>query len=982
MKLILLSALVLAIPCSHAALQARFTPAQAIEILDGDQAVFSGEKFTLFKLGPGQVSTDAAGELKCLRVTHETDAGSLTREAVVAPGQAWLIWRVRAKTALRGQLAIQTPTQLFPAPYVQFYAINQQDLSRRDEIRVRGSTYCIVAGPEGKHVELQCGTDRKPDWRFTARGETHYRYHASLSLAAGDEWTGVVRFIANTDDPYPQQGFDFGREERGILPSLLTDAVMDGFTIVPTRSTRYTLSGKPLTVRLKCYAIDQRERRIRITYKVTDMRKDVVRDGTVVLNTGGKLFAMSELPLVFEANGAYRMEIGYAAGGVSRTRELVFTVLPEVEDTGFRTDSIFGASVGWGEYTAKLANRVGIKWTRTLSGSGNTSARVVVPERGTYRFDMLDEQIAIHRRNHILGFHNLCDTAKWLRELWEAGDFDAYLRAYVDEYVIPTATHAKGRITYWEVSNEPYYTFRACPEKYVALVKACYEALKAVDPENTVVSTCGPPGSMGYSWYRRTFALGSLAHQDGVSCHLYAFGPWVGSGLGLEVRKWMHDIRGVMAEHGRVLPLWNSETALDPPSCLYRHPSHSRYYFFHPGKHPSDPVEMAQMYFRTLVVHKAENVFYSFHIFHGGTECQSHTAEYDETPLGFLATQAALAKHLEGATYVEDVSLHEQLQVFLFKRGRRLTVIPWGPEFLKSDSSTVVLPVPASAFTARDVFDNPFPVAGDAQSTTLKVTWEGQFLSTETLSLAQLRQAFSLANVEVNMAPVEAGTLKGHFFGEPSGAAKRAHWVGYQPVDLSTVVNRDFRDDTPEDFKGGWTDEGQNDMRNLPPGDWLVNGVPFRILDAAQNGGKSCLILKGGPKQTPFPETTVVPLPGSTRLSKLHVLHTVTWGYGKVATPVPSFRYVMHYEDGFKEEFKIACGREIADWWWGGRELPGAKPGWEGPNPVRAKVCVWHATHEITHPKGAQAVMDRIEIITENRRPIPVVIAITGVHSN
>ena len=49
---------------------------------------------------------------------------------------------------------------------------------------------------------------------------------------------------------------------------------------------------------------------------------------------------------------------------------------------------------------------------------------------------------------------------------------------------------------------------------------------------------------------------------------------------------------------------------------------------------------------------------------------------------------------------------------------------------------------------------------------------------------------------------------------------------------------------------------------------------------------------------------------------------------------------------------------------------------------MREKTRLWHAEHEITHPNGAQATIDRIEIITEGRRSIPVVVAITGVYSN
>jgi len=60
---------------------------------------------------------------------------------------------------------------------------------------------------------------------------------------------------------------------------------------------------------------------------------------------------------------------------------------------------------------------------------------------------------------------------------------------------------------------------------------------------------------------------------------------------------------------------------------------------------------------------------------------------------------------------------------------------------------------------------------------------------------------------------------------------------------LSKTANRGFRDEVAGDGVGGWTDQGGNDFRHMPVGDQMLCGVPFRILDPAKNGGKSCLVL-------------------------------------------------------------------------------------------------------------------------------------------
>ena len=135
-------------------------------------------------------------------------------------------------------------------------------------------------------------------------------------------------------------------------------------------------------------------------------------------------------------------------------------------------------------------------------------------------------------------------------------------------------------------------------------------------------------------------------------------------------------------------------------------------------------------------------------------------------------------------------------------------------------------------------------------------------------------------------------------------------------------------------------------------------------------------MLKGGVHpDPPLPASVVIPV--KKRLSKLHMLHTVTWG-GKSN---PAFTYVLHFTDGVVERVPVVCGRNVADWWWQGK-LPEALTAWEGPNPAHEKVRLYQATYEIAHPKGAQATLDRVEVVSECGRPVPAIVAITGVYSN
>src|ERR1039458_9226623 len=81
-------------------------------------------------------------------------------------------------------------------------------------------------------------------------------------------------------------------------------------------------------------------------------------------------------------------------------------------------------------------------------------------------------------------------------------------------------------------------------------------------------------------------------------------------------------------------------------------------------------------------------------------------------------------------------------------------------------------------------------------------------------------------------------------------------------IDLSAVANTDIEDDgIAGNGKGGWSDEGANDMFLYPPipyGESAVNGYAFRILDPAKNNGKAVIMLKGR-KLANKPEQVVVP---------------------------------------------------------------------------------------------------------------------------
>lgn len=146
----------------------------------------------------------------------------------------------------------------------------------------------------------------------------------------------------------------------------------------------------------------------------------------------------------------------------------------------------------------------------------------------------------------------------------------------------------------------------------------------------------------------------------------------------------------------------------------------------------------------------------------------------------------------------------------------------------------------------------------------------------------------------------------------------------FQCVDLSGACNAGFSDETPGDGQGGWTDQGKNDMRNLPTGDVTFRGIPFHVLDPKQNEGKTCIVLKGKERES-FPESAVLPV--NRACETLYFLHCCAWG----KKGAPAAQYEIVYDDGVSVKVPLRAGYEMPDWW-GCRDTQECAVGWEGSN--------------------------------------------------
>ncbi len=162
----------------------------------------------------------------------------------------------------------------------------------------------------------------------------------------------------------------------------------------------------------------------------------------------------------------------------------------------------------------------------------------------------------------------------------------------------------------------------------------------------------------------------------------------------------------------------------------------------------------------------------------------------------------------------------------------------------------------------------------------------------------------------------------------------------YQTVDLKPIVNMDWRDEKWGDGKGGWTDQGDTDMRGIVVGVRTFLGMPFEVIDPTKNAGKAVLTLKSK-KFAPGPESATAAINAKAR--SLYFLHASAWTGGHMAD------YIVRYADGTESIVPIRAKEEICDWWGathGGKYrvaflMPNVKTdavglvvfGWDNPNP-------------------------------------------------
>jgi beta-galactosidase len=188
-------------------------------------------------------------------------------------------------------------------------------------------------------------------------------------------------------------------------------------------------------------------------------------------------------------------------------------------------------------------------------------------------------------------------------------------------------------------------------------------------------------------------------------------------------------------------------------------------------------------------------------------------------------------------------------------------------------------------------------------------------------------------------------------------------------VDLAKAANMGYLDTAADDGVGGWTDQGENDMRfflinhsgrmggredgaevPIPPFPTQVdfNGVSYQLVAPKANGGKAVLSF-GSAEHAPKLMRKTGPISVNRKADKLWFLHTMAWaGAAKPAATVAE--YTVAYTDGTTATIPVRRDVDAGDWH-NPAEYPNASVAWNGRNLISDSVGLHASSWDNPHPE-------------------------------
>lgn len=184
----------------------------------------------------------------------------------------------------------------------------------------------------------------------------------------------------------------------------------------------------------------------------------------------------------------------------------------------------------------------------------------VEPEKGRFVWKDYDRIADEYQRRGIHLLPILCYDAAWHKD--QSPNTDEYREEY-GRFVFETVRHFKGRITAYEIWNEPnislyWHGTPPSAEDYAKLLKVAYREAKRADPNVTIVG--GAVAGMDWNFMEGMLRAGAAESMDAISVHPYqgnlgSVGPEAG-GLVRDLKR----LRDLLERYGRGdMPVWITE---------------------------------------------------------------------------------------------------------------------------------------------------------------------------------------------------------------------------------------------------------------------------------------------------------------------------------------------------------------------------------------------------------------------------------------
>ena len=516
---------------------------------------------------------------------------------------------------------------------------------------------------------------------------------------------------------------------------------------------------------------------------------------TVAIAAAGEKNVRVDIPLPGLRRGFYRLwgQVKDARGRLLDEEEFIWGVItegkPEINESSF-----FGTHLGMSDshsdlthwappnrpisypYTEcasrsqnvydvetfmRVARDLGMKWIRVFGGY---APLVVALDENNFNFKYTDEftNLALSYGLAVYPIFGNWPTRQVCHPAWMISDRPTKNRQggyllkekAVAKYVYALVKHYRGRISHWEVCNEPSTVMTA--EEFAPLEKTTYNALKRANADAVLVGMGSTTDCSGAPHAQKDIMkdiekylkVSAWGHFDKVYVH-YAFYHGKDPHAVFEFIARMNAYTERFG--GKAYDIWNTECGRYGPPSYEREKTVGKYYST--GRIAPTAREQADEVVGYDVTQMAAG--FKTHLFfhmpcgvaNGAYVMQPTLMNCDQTPRQALVAYDAMTEIMEGARFVREVPLERDYLCFIFeKAGAPIAFLwNWGSEktYLKSNDHQTDLHLALSPDRVRllNIMGREMPARRDEEGFRVLVSTSPVYLLGKGTTAAEIASA-------------------------------------------------------------------------------------------------------------------------------------------------------------------------------------------------------------------------------------------------